>query len=289
MKTNNELTQAFGDLADVPRLGALVWWTVSEVTISREDLKALFAEQGIPENALIDTRTRSAFKKALNEAEKDRLVRRIKDDSESIVYGIVEETADSKALDLTYSTENVVVYDKETKTLSFKATGGREQEIRAAFEKYLTGYTSNEVREIVRKFVVSFCDGFLARDGGGVYFVPESKTSELVKMEAAVSRINGGSHLFIMSVPDMKRERANALRLWVEEAHRQVAELEADVERLTGSEGTRKATLQARVEAFKALRSKADAYSTALGFEKETLEAKVKGLEAKVLKALLDD
>lgn len=288
MKTNTQLTEAFEKVKDAPQLGSLVWWTVSETVISREALAEIFARHDIPEKALIETRARSAFKKALKEAEKDKLVRRIKDDADVIVYGVVSEKADEVALELEYSTRGVVIYDKETKTLTFKVAPEREAEIRSAFEKYMTGYTSREVREIVKKFVIEFCDGFLAREGGGVYFVPDTKSSELLKVEAAVAEINSGSHVFIMGVPDMDRERANALRLWTEEANREVEEMTKDVEKLTSSSNTRKATLESRIEAFKALKKKADAYASALGFEADSLNEKVKALEDKVLAALVD-
>lgn len=287
MNTNTKLNEAIEAVKDTTQLGSLVWWTVTETVISHDDLKALFQKHDITEKALIATRTRSAFKKALKEAEKNKLVRRIKDDADEIVYGVIEENADEVNLDLDYTTTGVVIYSKETKTLSFKVTPEREAEIRSAFEKFMTGYTSNEVREIVKKYILDFCDGFLARNGGGVYFVPATKADALAKIEKAVAEINGGSHVFIMGVPDMARERANALRLWVEEANREVEEMTKDVEKLVSSSNTRKGTLEARIESFKALKKKADAYASALGFEKDALDEKVKALEEKVLAALV--
>jgi hypothetical protein len=287
MNKNTNLNEAFEAVKKAPQLGSLVWWTVTDTVITHDDLKALFAKHDIPEDALIATRARSAFKKALKEAEKDKLVRRIKDDADVIVYGVVEENADEVALDLDYTTTGVVIYNKETKTLTFKVTPEREADIRLAFEKYMTGYTSREVREIVKKYISEFCDGFLARGNGGVYFVPENKTSDLLKVEKAVAEINGGSHVFIMGVPDMDRERANALRLWTEEANREVEEMTKDIEKLVTAKSTRKGTLEARIESFKALKKKADAYASALGFEADALNDKVKALEEKVLAALV--
>jgi len=289
MKTNDAVRAAAEAIEQMPQIGSLVWWSVSETTITREDLKALFEAQGIPENFLIDTRARSAFKKALKEAEKDKLVRKIDDSPERIVYGIVTETADKKALDLDYSTEGVVIYDKQTRTLSFKVPPAREAEIKEAFKKYLFGYTSREVREIIRKYIMDGCGGFLAREGGGVYFIPDERKQDLLKIERAIASMNGGaSHVFIMGIPDAEREKANALRLWIEEVNRQLKDMERDVKKLTSSGTAKAATLHSRLEAFKALRAKAQMYASALGFEKDSIEDKVKALEGTVLVALTE-
>jgi len=277
-------------------IGALTWWSVTEVLISREELTERCEKIGLdPKAFMINSRPRSAFRRALEEAETMNLIRKIVDDAEKIVFGIVEETADEANLDLNYATQNVIIFKKESQTLEFKLDMDPERAnaLQKRFQMYMGSYTSHEVRSMIHSFIRKL-GAFPVRDKGGVYFVPKTRMEEMDKLSELISTLNG-SYIYVLGIRDEEKEKEGMKRSWENALSQELKVLEQEIQ-ATVDEGNavRASTLEKRGVRITSLKNKAQVYNDLFGNEtpkelkklNELLETIEKTKKAKFGKAM---
>jgi len=267
-------------------LGVMTWWSISEVLVPREELKARCAKIGLnSERFLINSRPRSAFRRALEEAESLNLVRKIVDNPESIVFGVVNETADQVDLDLTYSTEDVVIFNKSDQTLTFKMKNLNADEIRAKFDKYLGSYTSHEVRSMIHA-ELRRQGAFPVRDKGGLYFVGKDSMEMVEKMRELVETFKNGSFLYVMGVRDEDLEKQGMQRSWQNALDQEIKTMKQEISNtISGSNNFRAGTLAKRGKTLQELKKKIEVYSGLFGSDSPESLKEVEDLLEKVSKA----
>lgn len=174
-------------------LGRILWFTVSEMRVSADQLKAAFQNAGIDEKYLPKPISpRDAFRRATKVAEAKRikldndrylnlLVREVKMSDDEIVRQLVREVVDSKNVRLEYLpvanmklvndtdfiTEPIVprhdLYNDEDIALL---------KVENEFDRCKDNYNGRHVRELVQN-ILNGCRPVAVRPSGGVYFVPE--------------------------------------------------------------------------------------------------------------------
>jgi co-chaperonin GroES (HSP10) len=227
-------------------------------------------------------RKKRALRLALEAAEKDGLIVKIRDDGEVAAYGLGKIHKDSDTNDFDLKKENVVIFDKSAGTLRFTKSH-KQSEILALFEKYQEVYTAGDIRLIVVAAVYAFA-GITLRQTGGVYFLPEVEPVQ--KLSAFFAGITGEFyHLPIIPESDAKGQVAKIAKA---EILAELQEANEDLDKYLGKDNTRDSTLSARLTRYATISRRAQTYKELLEIDITLIQKGIKDLRVKVEKALDD-
>lgn len=237
-------------------LGYLVWYSVSEVKITQEELQKLALNANLPEKYLpAPIRPVDAYRRATsevqgvlrssNEITESLMVREVCADKESVVRHIVKETADKQNKTLSYQEKcGTLVYDRESESLvagdfTDPDAESAAERAKALFDIYRRYYTSDHVRRMI-KSVLSECQALPLRPSGAVYFIPKKYEQEIQSLGDFVKNLPDEAVEFHkMPVVDMEEQRQmleQKLRTYIE----------AEVARIRQSLGADPETLAAK-------------------------------------------
>lgn len=207
MKTENfvVIEKAFGE---VKFLGQLIWFTIADCRITRENLARRFELAGLdPQYLPRPINPRDAFRKACQGAERKRvplvggkflniLVREVSA-GQVMVRQIVREIVDAQNVRLVYEpTVNLVLENANlTATrLPHAPADGLEVEIETAvageiLKEYKIArehYNGTNIRDLVMT-ILRTCAPVAVRPSGGVYFVPQAHQETVESLKAFVN------------------------------------------------------------------------------------------------------
>ena len=267
-----------------PHLGDLIWWGLADARVSRATLKQVWAGAGLDPAHLPEPPTpEKAMKLAARSAalgQADRLVRLGKEDEEELVFTVVREHREEDG-SLTYSQEARVVLARRHETVSTDSPGHDLAEaIRGRYSELKDTHPSDDIRRAIMN-VIGACSAVTLRDHGGVYWVPAPHASTLRRLQNAVERI-GSSRVHLLPVhasADANKTLGEAAKIAIED---ELAALKAEVEGFLAAPPERASTLVRRLDAFDALRSRAELYRDVLNVHVQDLEATLQQLSANI-------
>jgi len=210
-------------------LGELLWYTISDMRVTREQLEAAFDEVGVDHAHLPSpVHYRDAFRRATTNAEVSRLpagpgrfvnllVREVKVTDDEIVRHLVREVVDATNVRLEYTPVAALICGKDEQLLAVRLgpeVGEAERCLVAkAKAEYLierSSYNSKNVRDIVTR-ILKTCAPVSVRPSGGVFFVPATYQDTVTKLRALVDRLAGfgtsGSRSRVWAVPPRSSAR----------------------------------------------------------------------------------
>ena len=216
---------------DTKFLGQLLWYTVTDLEITRNELEQIFSSVGLDQAHLPnEIKPVDAFRRATSAAEAKRLphakdqfinllVREVRSDDSEVVRHLVREVVDSN---------NVRLHYQEVATLSLSRGDGKMKvfpwppateaertachEAQVLYEKFRQSYNGRHLREVVHD-ILETTGPVAVRPSGGVYFVPQQHEATIEKLKALVERLaNYGttgqrSKLYTVPVIDLVEQR----------------------------------------------------------------------------------
>lgn len=267
-------------VADLPSLGSIVWWTIHESEISRNDLEMILLDTLGVDFLPREPQKKRAIKLALEELEESGLIRKIRDDGVLTAYQLVHEHKDVAKLEIEFEKKNLIVWDKKDQKLDIRMKY-RAEEIRDLFDKYSEVYTSKDFRSIAIRFIKDK-GGLTMRESGGVYFLPGE--DQVDQLESFIEAIE--SEFYQYPVLDSMSARVQLFNQVRGEMERDLELTAERVKEMIASDKTRESTFVAQIESFKDLRGKCSIYSDLLEADAEVLRGKIDELQADVQKAL---
>lgn len=200
-----------------PWLGQLVWFTITDVKVTRDSLELLLTEHGLERVLPRAISPRHAFRRATRQLEMEKvpyeapgyddtyanyLVREIASTRQSIHRGFVREVVDSNNEKLEHVTLGQLVWEdhEDSGKVAFVANpeavirdGTKEQELidslQNRYDQSRLNYRGNHIRRVVHQ-VLADCSPVSVRPSGGVYFVPEKHTNVLNSLGAFISSLS---------------------------------------------------------------------------------------------------
>lgn len=276
-------------------MGVVCWWGCQGVEIPVDDLKKIFTTLGLDPKSVPVPEARGALKDAADSLKLKYRLGRHRVDSER--FAISFDVADlhqngSATIDVAYKVEQVVEYNFTTKALTFK-NSFMEQELRAAFTKYLTTLQSHDVRSAIKREVDN-AKAITLRDRGGVYFIPAQHMDVVHKLkhglvESVLAKMPGSAGSYfdaytIKSAPEHIQTMTRSVTHDIEEelaaAEKDLAEIQ---EKIQKKEKVRGDTLDRRIADFGKIREKARAYADLLGMKQEVTLERLEKLQSSVL------
>lgn len=313
-KITNQLNEQLSKGAE--SLGELVWWSLRDVRIHQSDVENLVEGLDLRDHQghKIDVRkicprlqARGALRKALEDLGirsgssrrktkrtqtnngRTILARRLdaKDDlsipAGDFVMVLVEEdldrSGDKAALD--WHEIQRITYSSALRTIQF-STRELVQEISQGFADYGLTYKAAEVAACL-KSMIEYGHGIVARESGGVYFVPRQHVSVAAAAEKLCSSIQGA--LFVRfpvlagaagsSQQNQTREMVgSALRKELENLREDLLAMQEQA-RDPDTASLRGSTIKKRLDRYRVLRHKAVTYRELLGIEDQKIKDEI--------------
>lgn len=249
------------------RLGHLLWWSLSNNRISHDALVALASAHGLPaEHLPKPVKPAGAFRRAIRHAGSGLapglLLRRIAESSDELVVGLVREEPDAAHRDLEYEVLARISFDKVEARIQADAEHSVVGEVQRLYQRHLD-HSTEDIRGVLTSFLSEA--GISLRESGGVYFLPERYAATLDALCAVVEEA-GGNKTFRLPVLDTPAGRETLQDVANRTLDEEIQALEDELARFD-ADSVRDSTLERRVEAFDALRSRVRLFSGVLQFK----------------------
>src|SRR5215218_1233709 len=202
---------------EVSLLGYLLWFSISEAAVGREDLLGAMEDAGLDERfAPGEISARDAFRRATSSLQRSRvpytarsqsrlfgterrhanlLIRDVRTTGASVVRQLVREVVDAVGATLEHRTVGQLELSQKGEMRAFPLTAGlleEEEEIlraaEAAFEEARAHHDAGAIRRTNQR-ALSECAPVGLRTSGGVYFVPRSHEPEVRAIERFVGEL----------------------------------------------------------------------------------------------------
>lgn len=164
------------------QIGNLLYWEMSEVRTSPEDLRTIGIESFLPRNDY-----KSALIKALKEFTKktSRFPKRFNDIAESVQFSVFYEEISGE--ELTLEKQITIKLDKETGILQ----GADGTELLKLYDQEKKSINTQQLRTILLKTLAHECHSVSMRNGGGIYFIKQEFVNKMEEIREKFSRIDG--------------------------------------------------------------------------------------------------
>lgn len=282
VKLNSALGQYLDEVGQLPSevlLGNLVIYTITDGNYSLPDLTALWTSLALPASYLpVATKPIDAFKRATTEVHDYEypmpdgnvahvLVRDVHSDTEVLVRHLVREVRDKEAQRLSFATIGTATFYRPSTDSAGRTRPGSERfklhvdnaklepneresmqalidEVSGRYDRYVNFLDGQKVRAMVR--------GFLGRLNAiavkpSVYFVHNSRTSELEKLREVVNTL-GGSSMHHLPIVDLPSQRAMVIEAFQTEAVASLEHIVKEIQRVRSSRSTITADAYAKIK-----------------------------------------
>lgn len=210
-------------------LGTLLWFTITDMAVTRQQLQDAFARSGVDTAHLPrPINHRDAFRRATSNAEMKRqpvdggrylnlMVREVRMDPQRIVRQLVREVVDAENVRLEYlPVANLVLQGEAYSFQQLAPMSALEQTLAAKigndYADERVRYNGRHVRDVVMG-VLHTCGPVAVRPSGGVYFVPREHEGSVNALKALVDELagytvtSGRSRLWTVPVVDTEEQR----------------------------------------------------------------------------------
>lgn len=262
-------------------LGDIVFWSLQDARINREMLKAKWAAAGLDEVFLPEEPTaEKAFRLAAREAGQGQehiLVRKVKDDKASIIFGVVTEKPDIIAKDLNYDLTALIELDRATNAVTLEPdTNDILIGLKKSFVLNRDTHTVDDVRRSITRVIQSF-SSVLLRDNGGVWWVPSTYAPKLRQLQGCVESI-GTSKLYLLPVYDSEDSNRTLGDAATGAIEGELLALKSEIASFVENPPDRPSTLVRRMEAFSDLKNRAALYKTILSVQVKDLDSEINAM-----------
>lgn len=273
-----------------PLLGAMVYWSFSDVDIPAQELQDAFEEHGI-EYRLPNVTGRRALTKALTilkKAQKEKMIEKILEDEDQVVYAVLDKEVDRDRMELEVENLNAVIFNKATQDLEFKFSGDAvSEQVKELFQELQGTYNAEDMRRLVKRYVTKLgC--IMLRERGGVYFVPVTQLKEVERLSKMVDATFRDSHVSFLGIVDTERTQQTVGRDFKREM---LADVETAAQELVNlldtNEEVRASTLQVRLDRYRFMHDKIEVYSELLRTDAKKIDTRVRKMEKVVAELMI--
>jgi len=271
-------------------IGQLLWYTLTDCRITREELSREFDNYGIDKKYLPrPINNRDAFRRSTGAAEVKRyplqegkkylnlLVREVKVDNDEIVRQVVREVVDAKNKRLSYKpivslrlTEDVFAADVHESLSEFE-----QKCIDKVTKQYGVNknhYEGSHIRATV-KAILSDCYPISVRPSGGVLFVPKQHEETIEGVKNIIRAMNHysvtsfDSRAWTVPVVDLNEQREMVEASLEDQVRKESDDLIKDMKKALGQDKVGSRAVQTFVNRAKGLRTLVEQYEEMLEFE----------------------
>lgn len=264
----------------LPLCGWFVYWSITNVKALRDVLVQQVSALGLDADAVLPIRTKTAFISAVKDVAHahNATHKSVLDNSERTVYVIVSTHVDPTNIDVTFTVETKVVYNKYDEQITVH--GPFEDEIRALYEDYKVNYYSDQFRDMILRLLRKHCQFLTIRDRGGIYFVPVSSEQSLNQIKSLFASYPECS-FDTVGVANQAEAKKSMWRTLIGEVSTEIQSMRDELAALPPD--LPESGLQARLERYQALREKVENYELVLSGTAQNLKDELSALSSHIM------
>lgn len=259
-------------------LGEVVTWAIKTKQIAFSDLISALQNNQLDQAAARQLAARNAFSRACRTLSDQRIIRKIDETNDILVFQFTKEIDLGKGVGYDYQKETTLSLDKNTGYV-LCPDNGLQAHAQQLVDFHVANRTGADVTRIVQKLFEQRADLFAIRDQGGAYFVPIEHQEFTVRVEGFIQSLGGKMKRF--PVPRGYKTGENAAKDAIARGLEDlILEHEKAIEEF-GKE-TRQDTLKRHGERIQQTRFKVEAYAAYIEERKEELELRVEEAKQKL-------
>ncbi len=166
------------------QIGNLIYWEMSEVRTSPEDLSMIGITSFLPRNDY-----KSALIKALKEFTRktSKFPKRFNDHADSVMFTVFFESIEGD--DLTLEKQITIKLDKATGILQ----GADGTDLLRLYDQEKKSINTQQLRTILLKTLAHDCYSVSMRNGGGIYYIKKEYEEKMVEIKNKFAQVEGVS------------------------------------------------------------------------------------------------
>jgi len=247
--------------------GEIVAYSVNGVFVSRETVVNALKKHGLTTIVVPQAEPRTFLRRAIADCVTGGLIRPIGEDATQVGYAVLDEESNIETASYHASLRESIVMHKPTGTVTFTRKTALSDRIEKAVKVHGGSLVTREITYVIKKALVTECDGVAVRPQGGVYFVPTSCKSKLNALESAIAEAanNGRVRFFRLSVIQDARSVKDLADILLEFAKDESAVIVNEAVKAASDALSRPCQLKTRMSRVGALLNKITKYEEALG------------------------
>ena len=171
-----------------PLLGEVITWSCSGSAPRHADLVSALEASGLDPGVARSLAPRHAFARACKRLARDRVIRQVSEDAQTLTF---QFTAESRAGDrLEYTLETLLTLDKKSGLVGCDLPGLASL-AQGELDRAVELRTGADVTRVVQKLFERSADLFPVREAGGCYFVPAVHAPFVDRVQRLLGRLNG--------------------------------------------------------------------------------------------------
>ncbi len=211
-------------------LGNLVWFSVSDMEILRDDLVKLAANVGLSEKYVpAPIRPSDAFRRATSEIggvlrsneeiTEVLMVREVLSAEDRVVRHLIKEVRDKKNIQLNYEKIGEIEFERQWGTMNVTALTDEAKpalhKAKVLYSKYRDYFISDHIRRLI-KVALGDCQAVGVRPAGAVYFTPATYEPTIKALNSLVKTLPGNAvemhYLPVVNADEQKQMLEEKLR-----------------------------------------------------------------------------
>jgi hypothetical protein len=274
----------------VDLLGTIVYWDSFPKAEDVGHVQSALKELGLPVECARSKRDRDAFIRAVRKAEKEKLVRRLAEKPDAIIFQFTEEYLAAKRLDYQYAAQ--VRFDKQSGNITSDSTQVLVK-VQDLFLYSAANYEKRDLTAIVQRLFKRVADLLPLRAKGAVYFVPATYVAEVERIGQFMARFD--NRLQTIAVPKGDApSKHTVLEAFIADADAEVKVLSEEIDALVvalaadGKESEVSTKMKnGRFRKAAKIIARVEVYEQTLGERLECVRSGVKLAKAKLETALV--
>ena len=290
------------DVESIPRLGHIYWHWISGIKLQIAEIKDALKASGYTEDDFLFASPKKAYHASLRDIRSMKfdatriLVRRLPVASINMIRHQVTFESLTKAKDsLSYRKEMFTQFDRRTDDVTVaivgpaQANADLEKVVKAAFDARMKIVTEKEVRSFVKRQGRAM-DHVMCKPRGGIWFVPDSHTKELNRLDKFVELVGGT--LYMQPVLDTSQWRSDVGQFVDHDFEVEVEALNRKLKEQLADGKPKKKALETLAKNYHELHTKARAYKQLMNYRSEFIDETCKEqtlLMEKAIRGEVDD
>jgi len=257
------------------KLGHVVYWSGNDADVPVRDVQAALKAAGLNEEMAYDPEKKNAFIRAVRKAEEEKLVRRVEENGQKLVFQFTREFLSGQQLD--YSCEALVTFSKTTAGIY-----STSKQVEVLVAKHVlhtsTHFLPRDITALIQRIFKKEADLLPLRARGAVYFIPQAYTDLVSKVQDFMGRI--GWTLESLNIGKEEASKGAVYRAFIEEMKTTLAEMTATVTEIeqTPDEDTATRSLTMRIRNVKESMTRVRNYEELLSATADDLKAGLKSV-----------
>jgi hypothetical protein len=267
-------------------LGDVVWCSLQDVRVTRQDLHDTFVRNGLDPNVVKTTSSpEGALGKAISgwrereQGDRIFLRRSEKRSSDCLIVrqeGRVFHTMARVWIRDAQGVVHQVPQIERSVTHADHRSDAIFHELALGFAEHFSFADSSEVGATVVDTILNSLKGIRLKNQGHVYWIPGTRAREIRALKDIVDQL-GQSFMSILPIHESKEARASLQVAATQSFEQELKAAVAELTEFTASETIRVSTLERRLEQYGQLREKVELYADILATKKDQLLAGLEG------------